>query len=491
MRRRALTLALAGAYLALALAWAMSNAPFTAPDEKSHYLRAVGIAGGELVGRRAAYDDPTQAPETRAWVKQLARSVEVPRGLSPVGWDCPVLRDVSAACQPDGPTGAGGREVTAIGTYQPVPYLLPAAVVRAADDPGSADRLGRLVLALAFGALIGAAALALASPLSLLGLVVAVTPLAVFVGASLNGSGLEIAAAIAFAAALLRVTRAPDAPRWVWWLAGIAGVLLALSRTVGPLWVLAAIAAAVALSGWRSRAEGPDDGGADGLRRPAIALATALLAAVVANRVWESAHGPDAEFGLTPLRSSLGTGWRQLDGVLLQSVGEFGHLQVELPAFAYVLWGLMAAGLAGLAFAVGRRRDRIVLGAALAGAGAFPVLFYAAVARHAGIPLQGRHVLPLFAIVALLAAEILHRNRDRLADRNVLPFFLIPAAAIQVVAWLVNAERWAVDPGTTFSVGEPQWAPPLGWTPWFLLVLAAAAVLTAAPWLTRASWRRR
>jgi hypothetical protein len=515
MGGRALPLALAGAYLALALAWAVSSAPFTAPDERAHYLRALGVSGGSLVGPKAVYDDPTQTPETRVWIRQLGRAVDVPRGLSPDGWDCPVLRPVSAACQPDGP-GGGGREVTPVGTYQPAPYLLPAAVVRVGGDAGEADRFGRIALALAWGALIGAAALALwAGATSLLGLIVAVTPMAVFAGASLSGSGLEIAAAIAFAAALLRLTRDEERPGWVWWLAGIAGVVLALSRTVGPLWVLAAAIAAPAISPRREpgrpasghEADRPATGGPGPLwrTRAAIVAGVAIVAAIVANRVWEARYGPHADVGLSPLRDSLGTGWRQLDGVLLQSVGKFGALQVDLPAFAYVVWGLMAAGLVALAVRAGRRRERVVLAVALAGAAVFPVLFYAAVARHAGIPLQGRHVLPLFAIVALLAGEIAHRGRARRSepavvadpdppapDRWLLAGFLLAAAAIQVIAWWENSRRWADGPdGPVWFLRSPAWSPPAGWVPWLALVVLGAATLAAAPWLTRASSRRR
>jgi hypothetical protein len=487
MGRRALPLALAGAYLALALTWAMSSAPFTAPDEKAHYLRALGVSSGHLVGDRAPYDDATQTPDTRAWIRQLGRWAHVPRGLSPAGWDCPVLRPVSAACQPDGPVGAGGREVTPVGTYQPAPYLLPAAVVRLGGDAGEADRLGRLILALAWGALIAGAALALwGGATSLLGLVVAVTPMVVFAGASLSGSGLEIAAAIALAAALLRLTRPGEVPpRWVFILAATSGVLLALSRTVGPLWVLAAAAAAPTTRPAR--------------RGRGIFVGAAIVVAVVLNRVWEGAYGPHAEFGLSPLRASLGGGWRQLDDVLLQSVGKFGALQVDLPALAYVVWGLMAAGLVVLALRAGGRRERIVLAVALGAAAVFPVLFYAAVARHAGIPLQGRHVLPLFVIVALLAGEIAHRNRERLPDwvrrsgeAGLLAACLVPAALVQVTAWVVNAQRWAFGPGADRTFPDPpEWAPPAGWTLWFALVLLAAATLVAAPWLaTRASSRR-
>jgi len=45
-------LALIVAYACIAVAWAMTNAPFAAPDEAEHYIRAVGVSDGRLVAAR-------------------------------------------------------------------------------------------------------------------------------------------------------------------------------------------------------------------------------------------------------------------------------------------------------------------------------------------------------------------------------------------------------------------------------------------------------
>ena len=476
---------LAGAYVLLGVAWAVSNAPFTAPDEKAHYLRTVGVSDGVLVGRKAFYDDPTQTPEHRAWVKQLARSVRVPDGLSPVGYDCAVLRPVSAACQPDEAVSGPAQQVSAVGTYQPLPYVVPATVVRVGGDAATSLRLARLAGLLAWAALVVAGALALWSPrrgaLSLLGMVVALTPMAVFVGASLTGSGLEVAAAFAFAAALLRLTRGEEGGSGLLWvLAGVSGVALALSRTTGPLWVLAALAAVGLVGGWRSLRRGP----------AAWAAGGAIVAAIVGNLVWEAAYSPSTEVGFTPLRTAFGSGWRQLDDVLIQSVGEFGYLQVKLPAVGYVVWGLLAAGLLVLALRVADDRRRWALAAAVAACGAFPVLFYGGVMRHVGNLLQGRHVLPLLIIVVLLAGEIVYRRADRIpprADALLLAAVAVPAAAVQALAWWANSRRWAVGPdGSWWFLGDAAWSPPGGWGLWLAVVALAALGLALAPLVARA-----
>jgi hypothetical protein len=55
-RRGARAVILVGvAYAIIVTAWLMSSRPFAGPDESAHYLRALGIANGQLVGARVPY----------------------------------------------------------------------------------------------------------------------------------------------------------------------------------------------------------------------------------------------------------------------------------------------------------------------------------------------------------------------------------------------------------------------------------------------------
>lgn len=237
--------------------------------------------------------DPATAPPERGfppdllerrarWLSATTRSLEVPNALVPAA-DC-YLADprASAACTDRGPDRrATGGNVTAIvltGTYHPLPYLLPAAVVTAADDPGTADRLGRVATAIPTLALLTAAAWALAvggGGVALLGLLAAVTPMTLFTGASITGSGLEVASALAFAAALIAIVRG-GAPGATWVVMGAAGAVLALSRTTGPAWAaLIVMVVLTVLGGARHLRKG---------RRALVAWATVVLA-VVLNRI--------------------------------------------------------------------------------------------------------------------------------------------------------------------------------------------------------------
>src|SRR3954471_20758844 len=86
-------------YALLVAAWIVGNPPAAAPDEWSHYLRAVSLGHGQLLGtpygreggmaivgqtRPPFLDEKTYEDEV-AWVAQNTRKVHIPAGLTP-GW---------------------------------------------------------------------------------------------------------------------------------------------------------------------------------------------------------------------------------------------------------------------------------------------------------------------------------------------------------------------------------------------------------------------
>jgi hypothetical protein len=478
----------------LAAAWAMADPPFAGPDETSHYVRAAGVREGVLVGRKAPYSDPTLSPEGLRWVNKAAREVPVPAGLSPTGYSCAVRRpEESFACQDRlPPRRAATRLVTPVGTYQPLPYLLPGAALRLADRPAAANRTARLaglvpclaLLALAVWALWGGGGGAFA----LAGGLTAVTPMVLYLSASLTDSGLEVAAGIAFAALALRLARGP-APARVWAAAGVAGAVLALARPLGPLWIGIAVGAAAALAGrQRLRTLLAAD------HRAAWTTGGALLLAVVLNRVWEAAYGPEPEADLLPAGGAFSAGFRKLGDVFRGAVGWFGYLELELPATSYVVWGLAVLSLLAAALALGGRRERGVLLGLLAAALVLPPVFYAVASLPNGIDVHGRHMLPLLALLPLAAAEVLRRHADGLprhAVRVGLPVLGAVVAAVQLKAFQAHARRAAVGTdGPAWFLPDPEWSPPGGWEPWFALaVLGALATLAAAVLAARAAPR--
>jgi len=467
---------LAAAYAFLVLAWAFAVPPFSAPDEWSHYLRTVGIAHGRVLGAPVeAFHDANLSPRQEAWVAQTVRWTEVPPGMAPDGYGCNAFRpDVSAACASRVPVPPGEpvRRLTVNGTYQPGAYLLPALLVRAADGPLSGLRLGRIANAVTCIALLAAAAWALRP--HLLGLAVAATPMALFIGAALNPSGPEIAGAIAFTAGLLALARGSSgaAP---WWAAGAGGAALCLARSAGPFWLAILGSACVTLAGahgaWRAVRAAP--------RNAAWTMAVVGVAAVI-NWIWEHAYGPQLS---APRREPIGLALREsvraVPGWIRQQIGVYQYLDSPMPDFAYLLWTALVVVLALTAVWVGMWRERLAVAFALAAALGVPVLLEAFAMRPIDWAVQGRHVLPLSVAVPMIAAEVLVRNGRRLGRLAVGTASV--CAFVHLVGFYSDGRRSAV--GTAGSWMFPlqfQWSPPLGWWPWLLLAAAGAALMAAA-----------
>jgi hypothetical protein len=480
---------LVAGWCALALAWVFSNPQFAAPDEGMHYLRVRGVEQGQFVGPKA---DPATfavpSAEQREWMAQAATEVVIPARLVPPDAGCYVfVRDTSAACLDDfeppvdpDPTVA----VTLVGTYQPLPYLLPAVAAKAVDSPVEVVRLGRLVsavLALSLLALAVAAAWDRRAPgLSLLGPALAVTPMVIFCSAILNGSSLEITGGIAFIACLLRLTRDASPATWVWAGAGISGAAFALSRSAAPLWIVLAVLVVVAAHGpgatWRTLRAGAG---------AAIAAAAAIAVAIGANLIWERAYGPDVTVDLKPgARLAFETGLDSLPRWLEEMVGRFGYLEFSLPLPVYIFWGV--ATLAGVACALrwAPARGKVVLAVCALALAGLPLAQYILVQRHTGFGLQGRHVLPILVIVPLLAGELLRRSHERFTAarvRHLIALSFAGIALVQFTALYWNGRRSAVGmDGPVAFLGSAEWSPPLGWVVWLAVAAGGSACLVAA-----------
>ncbi|MDQ2761491.1 MAG: DUF2142 domain-containing protein [Actinomycetota bacterium] len=454
----------------LMLAWAMTSRPFAAPDEASHYLRALSISNGKLLGRKVPYRLAGLTPATQAWTNHDTRAVTVPAKLSPPDVNC-------ISGKPD----VGMRsctEATSTGDYHPLPYLLPALALSVSHDAGMGLWLSRLASGLPCVAFIILAFALLwnRDGWSLLGPFLATTPMVLFVGSVINPNGLEIAAALAFAAAILRISRAPGhSSSWTWAGLGISGAVAILAWQVGPFFVVADIALGIALLGAaglrKVRASQPPRLSAIGL-----GLATLLyLGYGLSSGVFHST------FGISPIRLSLRQGFDQLAPVLRHSVGSFGSLDVPLPTGACWLWWGAVITLLAAGTYVSTRRERWLLIALAVLALSFPIFFYAWVYRHTGFGLQGRYVLPVLMLVPLVAGEFVYRNvrRAQLGQWSQWVPGAVTGfvAAFQGYSWWVNARHSAGAPQTLRFYVHALWVPPSGWAPWITLALLGMFML--------------
>lgn len=479
------------AYAVLTFAWIFSNPVFAAPDEYAHVVRAESIGYGQLIGAppegNVLGPKPPGVPasthrQQESWAKQNTRLVSIPAGKNPQWGSCSADPLVPAICLTaiSGATPPAAALDIPTGNYEPFPYLLPALVARAPATPNHIALGMRLVRAALALAMVAIAFLLLWRPgcrgLSAVGLLVAITPMVVFLAATVNPSGLEIVSAIAFFSALMRLVRPERAHAAVWAALGTSGVFLSLSRGQAPVWVVLDVVLVLALIGGRRALDLFRGGG-----RWAWGAAAAVTAAIALNRVWEAAYGPSLPVSVQPPSLALISGWFELPEVLREEIGKFDYLESGISPLAYLTWYCVAAGLVAIAMLVGTRRERLVLLGALVTSLALPVALVAAVMRHTGYGLQGRYVLAFSVVIPLLAGEVVFRNRETLARLNAGALALVVApivAIIQLDGVYANARRFAVGvAGPQWFVGHAvAWAPRGGWWLWFL-VMATGAVL--------------
>lgn len=495
MRARTHILVIA-AYLLLGSAWLVANPPGAAPDEVAHYLKALAAGRGELRLERPAptpagvpaANEPVAAiaelTTQQRWQLRTSRLVTLPNRVDPTNLPCAAFHpEVSAGCQlrrPAPPPGQVERP-TIVGTYQPLTYFVPGLLMRLGDDPATAMRLGRAGFWLCASALVALAALLLRSPddpgYSLVGLVAAVTPAVLFMGSSLSANGLEIAAGLCFMAAMVRLARDGGSTPWVWAASGASGTVLALSRVTGLLWILLGALLPVALLGARPALALVRRGG----RRGAAAL-TAVAVAMASTLAWELVVQPHPARSIGAAVRGLPREVRTLPQILDQAIGVFGWLDTRMSRPAYVLWKAILAVLVVLAVTVARRRQRLVV-AGLVMAGAVVTLGVAVLNRPTGFGAQGRYVLPFLVAVPLVAGETLFAGGLRPAFRpRWFPLAVAATAAVvQADAWYTNARRYAVGlPGPLLFLGRSEWAPPLGWVFWMVVVGLGTGLLAVA-----------
>jgi Predicted membrane protein (DUF2142) len=495
LRDRSAPLLLTLALTLLTAAWLVTNPPSAAPDESAHYVKALGAGGLDLAGEapRAA-GPPDSASQIERWKWRTSRTFTLPAGQMSTAFDCGTGGPaVSWACLDSGrPAPAAAREVrTYIGTYLPFVYVPSGALARQADDPETGLRLGRAGMAALSLLLLNVAAFLLWDPrtrgLSLVGLMVAVTPMAVFLFSTLSASGPEIAAAICFAAALLRATRDGPDSGWVWAALAVSGAVLALSRQLGPVFIaliVVAVALVVGLGEARRLFEG---------RRRAVAWSAVGLACA-ASLAWDAAYNPHPPTELGAILEVIPSSVKQLGAILRQEVGRFGWLDSPLPVPAYLAWLVMLGGLLTLGVRASPSPLPNRLGLLVLGVVGCTVAL-SALHRQTGFTLQGRYVIPLFVLVPLVAGELVHRNASRLSNalsRRLLVGVVATAAVVHGVAWLANGRRASVGvDGSWLYALDPEWEPPLGWLPWTVLVaIACIAYLGAGVAAWRADFRR-
>jgi hypothetical protein len=472
----------------LATAWLAASPATGSPDEGAHYLRALAAASGQLTG------DPPPAPQpaetlNEKYMRRTSRTFSLPnRLLPPPTLICTANHpELAASCQDNwgtSPTpGGSSRQVSYVGTYQPYLYFLPGLFARAGRSFRSGILLGRAANVLLTIVLVGLAAALVwdrqSRSVALIGLLVAITPMGLFMFASLNTNGPEIAGGLCLVAGLLALTRRISSPPWIWFSTAAGGVVLSLGRGIGPGYVVLVVVVAVLFTGLRGLRERAHAAG-----WAALLAVAAVVAAMAAGEGWELAMHPHRTDPLSDAIHHVLPTIMALPDQFHQQIGVFGWFDTTMPRVVYTTWAVLVTLLLGLAYLVGTRRQRLALTAAIATYVGGTIFLGAIVLPPTGFGLQGRYILPLAVVVPLVAGEIVRLNFHRLGavrPHHLPLMFGVAVAVLQGVGWWSDARRYAVSArGPIFFFGRSQWSPVAGWAPWTILAMGGVVLLAVA-----------
>ncbi|MFF1571826.1 DUF2142 domain-containing protein [Leifsonia sp. NPDC058292] len=472
---------------ALSTLWALASPLFSIPDENAHAAKAIAQVRGQVIG------------SVESGAKYLV--VDLPPGYHyNHSTMCFLFKPESSAhCAVHFGDGSGSATFdTWVGAYNPIYYYLVGWPSLLTDN----GEVGVYAMRIA-SALLGALLLAWGFQAALssrrtrwlpLGLMLVAGPMVLYLTGSVNPNGVEIAAAAALWASLLRLLERHDPAStdvglsrgYLWTIVTISGILLANARSVGPLWLVIVVAACLAVSGLRSARAF--------FTRPANYIWIGVIAAgTLFSGIWTLATGgaagqagvADAPLVGASAFSGVTAMLKLTPGFLEQSLGVFGWLDTPLPWMLYAVVVIAIGVLLILALTGAGRRATIVIACAIVGALIIPALVQGVTVSRTGLIWQGRYGLFLYLAVPLLAAWMLSRpegSRLDFVSSRITAIGLGLCSLFGFSAFLYALRRYTTGFEHPFNTMlHPAWQPPLGWQT--LTVVYALVTVGFAVWL--------
>lgn len=455
-------------------AWSLASPLFASPDEPAHVVRAVAVDHGQLIGTPVG--GPSSSVTSVTVPASIADSEQYP--------DCFAFKiSVPASCAQPLTTSTRSVEAkTSAGRYPPLYYAI-VGIPSLVSDSTTGIYLMRL-----FSAALAALFVALAfmsicvwskRTFMLVGVLLALTPMTLFLGGVVNPNGTEICAALCMwtAGLVLVLERADDPPRGLVIVLTASVVMLMLSRGISPLWVALILVVLAILAGRRALVQ---------LLRSTslrVSIAVMVLSAVIAVAWIVVAHANDLQSGEVTLPKG-GAGhllldfWSLTGNWLQQMIGVFGWLDTPSPLLTYLTWYAVIGVVVFLALSSARPRGNIALVVLVAMVVLVPIAISYHEAHRLDLFWQGRYILPMATGIPIVAtalidgAAVLDTIRSRL---TVLICVAIGAA--DFAAFYTAQRRYATGLPGPANILDGTWGPPLGNTVMTLWSLVATVLL--------------
>jgi hypothetical protein len=462
------------AMLVVVVTWAVGIPRYASPDEPAHVFKAYATAHGELLG--------VPAPG----FPDNLREFDGPDSLGAPNLQCYNGQpNVTAACATD----VSPRLISSASRYPPWYYGLVGLPVAASGESTSVFTY-RLV-----SAIFCVAALTLAMVLSKRSLrpdvaglqLAALTPMAVFLMASVNPNAAEIAGFVAIWACMTRVATDTELPMRLLILASFLSAVVVLMRPISIVW-MAGLVVVVLIGASRQR------------RRDLFAwrpLAWAIgptAVALVVSWVWAVYSSfevkDDRLTNSLSLSAALHLSVDNWGRYFRQTIGVLGWLDTTLPFFVYVAW-IVALVVVVIIHLRGASARGIVALLILAAAWlALPLIINGFTNSRAGLTYQGRYSLPIFVGVVFLPlwGERSRLRWPRLSQRWLVGVVLALVAVAEVGAFWQMLRRFSVGAdGKIVLTGRLSWQPSVD--PMVLVAINAIAMI-AVSWSALRPWRQ-
>ena len=463
------------AMLVVVVTWAAGIPRYASPDEPAHVFKAYGTAHGQLLGAALPPPFPTNL-----------REFDGPDSLGAPDLRCYVgLPDEPASCTAE----VSPQLISSASRYPPWYYGLVGLPVAATGESTS-------VFAYRFvSAILCVAALTLAMWLAkrsrrpdVAGLqLAALTPMALFLMASVNPNAAEVAGFVAIWACLTRVTTDDELPmRWLM-LASFMSALVVLMRPISIVWMAGLVVVVlIGASGQRRRelfawrpltwAVGPT----------AIALVVSWVWAV-----YSSFEVKDERLTNTlSLSAALHVSINNWGRYFRQTIGILGWLDTTLPFFVYVVWAAALVVVVVIHLRSANPRGVVALIALVAAWLALPLIINGFTNSRAGLTYQGRYSLPIFVGLVFLPmwSDRSTLRWPRLSQRGLVGIVLALVVVAEVGAFWQMLRRFSVGAdGKIILTGRLPWQPSVD--PMVLIAINAIAML-AVSWLALRPWRQ-
>lgn len=451
--------------------WALASPPYSGPDEPAHVIRAASVVRGQVLG------DETERRDNNAL------AVLVPTNFA-TSVPCFAFQPQESAQCFIFPSGVGDTTVvTTAGRHSPFSYAVVGLPSLLNQSPESIYTM-RLVSALLAAALIASALTTLASAISarmaLIGLVVALTPMVLFVSGLVNPSSIEIAGAIGTWVGGLALIRAAQEsgeakqhgdlptsgiPSRLVWSTSAAASALVLSRALSPLWLAGIVVVFLIITPWsaiRLLAS-------DRLARWGAALVGAAgllhLGWILWARPLAATDPKNAIAGTVQFRTSLA--FERSIYYPRDMVANVGWLDTPAPQWLALLWFAMFFVLLAIGLMAGSARQRLGIIVVLVATLVIPLAMDVMQAPRTGLIWQGRYTIPLAVGVPLLSGWVAATSQRRPSEAALdwlAPVYAAGFVVAHVAMYLTALHRYAVGVGGSgrFLWADVDWSPPLG-----------------------------